>query len=364
MRYVFKNDGKPYTFGDINCHGIDSPFITYLGEALFNLRSIELIKEKHTEKNINYFIKIGYQPHSSQPEINYTVITVLPEEIDMAKEVIAFLQPKIDAYNEIYSIKTVPVLDLDGKTYDIAVNMKLDDGNKCLVCGGKTYHTHVNCFKNWKADMRKGFKGWKVITIKDAEKQGLKKCNFCKKNDEITLDDILKEDYGRDYEEDYEEDYDNQDYEEWDSEESLKENYEEYYEEQHGIEDSEESDDYTLSDISDDKSKETTQILPPKIDEAKTIKQNSHKNTRYTVAPAKRTNKKRKIKLHNGYSAKTYKVCGWIALIVGILSALIGLLSFAVGGFIIVILGIPLILLGLLYIQQSKEMTQDDDEPQ
>lgn len=230
MEWVFKNNGKEYRFRDDTCGGGQFLSINYGWLPGFQLRSIKLIEKNRTikkmivkpikvkklfgyreilqkeevEENIKEnFLKIGYQIFSSSNDVSYTEISILPEENEMAKEVIAYLQPKIEEYkaykkktdedNAIYNMKTVSVEDEDGNIHQLATNLCLKDDSICLVCGGNTYHTHLNCFKNWTVDMRKNFKGWKIISIKEAKKQGLKKCSFCEENDHATLEDVLNE---------------------------------------------------------------------------------------------------------------------------------------------------------------------------
>ena len=215
MDYVFKNNGKAYRVGSDNCGGGDFITIDYRSEILCQLRSIELIikEEKGTglfgkilNKNGNKnsgILKIGYQIYSSSDSVDFREIVVLPEEMENAKSVVAMLEPKIVAYKEykqqfeadnaIMNMKEVSVKDVDGKIYQLPVSMKLDDDTKCLVCGGKSYHTCLSCFKNWTVEMRKHFNGWTVISLDEAEQRGLKKCGFCDESDNYTLDDFLDE---------------------------------------------------------------------------------------------------------------------------------------------------------------------------
>lgn len=230
MEWIFKNNGEEYAFTEKHCGGGKFIVIDYNWLPGFKLRSIELLeKERIVRKNIEKpvkvkrifgyreilkkeeveeiikenFIKIGYQIFSTSNDVEYKEILVLPEELEKAKEVITYLHPKIEEYyeykkqfdkdNTVYNMKTVSVEDENGNTHELAANMCLKDDTICLVCGGNTYHTHLNCFKNWTVDMRKNFKGWKIISIKEAKKQGLKKCSFCDENDLVTLKDVLRE---------------------------------------------------------------------------------------------------------------------------------------------------------------------------
>ena len=52
---------------------------------------------------------------------------------------------------------------------------------------GKTYHTHLDCYKSWKQHMQLKFKidgAWYKIKREDVFLYGLKKCKFCQKRDE------------------------------------------------------------------------------------------------------------------------------------------------------------------------------------
>lgn len=88
--------------------------------------------------------------------------------------------------------KTVKVTDIDGTVHNLKSYMKLDDPDKVLIAaGGKTYHTRVSCFKNWRPEMRDNFTGWTVMKKDDAINSGMRYCKFCEENDDITLDNIL-----------------------------------------------------------------------------------------------------------------------------------------------------------------------------
>lgn len=210
MKFVFNNKGTPYVFTDKSCGGGQFCTLYYGSNASFNLRSVDLLVEHVVTKKFlkriliaKYRIEIGYQIFTSQKDINYITVDVADNEVDNAKEIVNYLKEKIKQYeeyrkpieadNEIYNMKTVPVIDVDGKTYVLDVSMQIDDELKCLFCGGKTYHTHLSCFRNWTVEMRKNFKGWQIITLEEAKKSNLKKCSFCDEDDKITLNDLIDE---------------------------------------------------------------------------------------------------------------------------------------------------------------------------
>ena len=77
----------------------------------------------------------------------------------------------------------VKIIDIEGCEKYLPDYYKITDNKHCLYCrGGKTYHTHVGCYKNWDNNMRQAFTHWETMTIDDAEAKGLKKCAFCEYN--------------------------------------------------------------------------------------------------------------------------------------------------------------------------------------
>lgn len=63
------------------------------------------------------------------------------------------------------------LIELDNSTI-------LRDGTCFFSEGGKYYHTHVGCYTKWNVP----FKGWQLMKVEDAKKQGLAFCLIC--NDE------------------------------------------------------------------------------------------------------------------------------------------------------------------------------------
>ena len=55
------------------------------------------------------------------------------------------------------------------------------------------------------------------------------------------------------------------------------------------------------------------------------------------------------------HSPTTYKVCGSIALAIGILAGLLSILTLSVGGWMILLFAIPLIYLGIFYLKASNQ---------
>lgn len=94
------------------------------------------------------------------------------------------------------SLGRVPVEYPDGSIEYVYSYYKIDDNEHCLIVrNGKTYHTRVGCFKNWKPEQQKKFNGWIYTTVETARSMGMRKCSFCDEADnkpEETIEDFLK----------------------------------------------------------------------------------------------------------------------------------------------------------------------------
>lgn len=83
---------------------------------------------------------------------------------------------------------TVKVIDLDGTVRELSIHLALDNSDRVLMVeGGKSYHTHLSCFKNWNTD---NFNGWKIIKKSEALALNMKYCNFCRELDSYEYDDL------------------------------------------------------------------------------------------------------------------------------------------------------------------------------
>lgn len=90
-------------------------------------------------------------------------------------------------------VETVKVTDMDGSERDLSIHLCLDQSNRVLIAeGGKAYHTHLSCYKNWRPEMVENFTGWKIIKKSEALSKGMSYCNFCKDLD-MQLDDEHEE---------------------------------------------------------------------------------------------------------------------------------------------------------------------------
>jgi hypothetical protein len=89
---------------------------------------------------------------------------------------------------------TVKVIDIDGSELVVSVYQTIDSSDRVLIAeGGRTYHTHLSCFKRWTGKAQSNFTEWKIINKSEAIKQGMTYCKFCAEDDNVTLDDLLEE---------------------------------------------------------------------------------------------------------------------------------------------------------------------------
>lgn len=108
------------------------------------------------------------------------------------------------------------------------------------------------------------------------------------------------------------------------------------------------------------KSKYVSKTTNLKTGQTKTTVRTPIKGLNYTPTSNKTKKRNKTVqKTSEVHSPTTYKICGWISLIVGIVASLIGLISFIAGGFILLIFGVPLILIGRLYIKRSAEISKE-----
>lgn len=72
----------------------------------------------------------------------------------------------------------------------------LRDGTCLFAEGGQYYHTHVGCYTKWSVP----FKGWQLMKVDDAKKQGLVICLICKGEEESRQNfDWLDDDWSDEY---------------------------------------------------------------------------------------------------------------------------------------------------------------------
>lgn len=88
----------------------------------------------------------------------------------------------------------IEIVDINGSKKKIWVRECFFKDEVLVTEGSRTYHTHADCYLSWKEMYKRKFKGWKVISLKDAEAQGLKECRFCQKYYDVKDDDSVIDD--------------------------------------------------------------------------------------------------------------------------------------------------------------------------
>ena len=104
--------------------------------------------------------------------------------------------PPVETIKEVTDVReavreTVKVTDIDGSEKYLSIHLSLDQSDRVLMAkGGRAYHTHLSCFKNWRPEMIENFTGWKIIKKSEAIANGMSYCNFCKDLDRQLDDDF------------------------------------------------------------------------------------------------------------------------------------------------------------------------------
>lgn len=123
------------------------------------------------KKNDRINERITAQDASVAAEIKETVIAVKAEETKTEK---------VSAAADM-----VDVVFPDGHVEQRRTWMTIDEDEGCLISeNGHTYHTDFGCFYNWTEEYQAKFTRWQLISLKEAKRRDLRKCKFCKENDE------------------------------------------------------------------------------------------------------------------------------------------------------------------------------------
>lgn len=111
--------------------------------------------------------------------------------IGKTKSAKQIINPEPVKVEEVSQNDKVQVEDLNGNIIEVSTHLQVDGKEDVLITeGGRTFHTSVGCFRNWKPEMQSNFTGWKIIKRKDAIKMGMKYCSFCDEAVRTTIDDL------------------------------------------------------------------------------------------------------------------------------------------------------------------------------
>ena len=218
MGYVtFENNGLPFTFNDKYCGGGKHLMIDYSSVVAIQLKvdntkltqkgAIGFLKNAISKISPKYVIQIDYYPSSFNCDrVSSKIIQIKSNEIEQAKTTIKKVEnaiAQIKSQNELKRIKldkarqtdTIDCIDENGKHTKIWRRECMTGKYVLVADGGKTYHTHADCFESWKEWMQERFTGWKKISIDEAKAQGLTACKLCEKYYDIDEKDESNSDF-------------------------------------------------------------------------------------------------------------------------------------------------------------------------
>ena len=210
---TFENNGVPFTFSDRYCGGGKHLMIDYSNVVAICLnvdiekRGIGFFKRVISKLIPKYIIQIDYYSSSfNRDKISSKTIQIRSNEIEQAKTAIKMVEniiAQIKRQHEAEQIKlekarqsdTIDCIDENGKHTKIWRRECMVGKYVLVADGGKTYHTHADCFESWKDWMRERFTGWKKISIDEAKAQGLTACKLCEKYYDFDEEDESNGDY-------------------------------------------------------------------------------------------------------------------------------------------------------------------------
>ncbi len=73
------------------------------------------------------------------------------------------------------------IIGLDGKEKEIWRRQTYFGDVVLISDGGRTYHTHADCFEEWEDEYFDKFTGWKEVSLKEVRKKGYRECRYCEK---------------------------------------------------------------------------------------------------------------------------------------------------------------------------------------
>lgn len=163
-------------------------------EIKFGLLNLQRkIVEETIENTIDvYSIIISRTNPPYYNKIYEDIIIVNEDELEQAKGIVAYIKQYIEKeqirkekekerLNAIKKTDTIDIINENGETETIW-RRKTFFGDKVLISeGGKTYHTHADCYENWLDSYKRKFKHWEKISLSDAEQRGYTLCKLCEK---------------------------------------------------------------------------------------------------------------------------------------------------------------------------------------
>lgn len=103
----------------------------------------------------------------------------------------SFLNKKNEPSSNVVPKNKVSVLMQDGTIEKYDEKFIITDGENCVVCNSKFYHTSLDC-ENLKFEMKSG-EQLKAMFIKDAKKENFTYCANCSRENYLYKHDRLNE---------------------------------------------------------------------------------------------------------------------------------------------------------------------------
>lgn len=161
-----------------------------------------------------YFLFVQYKLSTFENNVSEYRLQLTKKDLNNASAIVSLfltyqekkeIQRKEDeeALKKDKANNTIEVIDKDGTKKKIWLRECFFKDDVLVTDGGETYHTHADCYLNWKEEYKRKFQGWKVISLKDAKRLGLRECKLCEKyydyeDEEDSLNDDIN-DEGADF---------------------------------------------------------------------------------------------------------------------------------------------------------------------
>ncbi|MGM9636233.1 MAG: hypothetical protein ACI3YE_08795 [Candidatus Avispirillum sp.] len=204
--YKFANGGKPFTI-TVEENQYRKTVSYYDGNLSVydeSLLSVKFIEEKGFIFK-KYYLAIKYlfggfrneSVYEKTYPISSSEATKARQASEEATRMIRYLNDKKEEYSkeqdrklaEARKTDTIDAIDVNGINIKIWRRETYFGDTVLFSEGGSVYHTHADCFENWKPMYKRQFKAWRLMKKADAEKQGLCECKLCEKYYEDNDDD-------------------------------------------------------------------------------------------------------------------------------------------------------------------------------
>lgn len=199
---IFKYDGKDEYASCSNANGKNSRLLSHISDIdIVDNKGNIYIKDKSLKGVImslftKYYLVVTYKLSYFNDDESKYKLQLNKSDLENALEIVSLFND----YKEREAIRNkereeklkkdmetnqIEIIDINGNKKKIWIRECFFKDEVLVTEGSKTYHTHADCYLNWNEMYRRKFKGWKVISLKDAEAQGLTECRLCEKYYEV-----------------------------------------------------------------------------------------------------------------------------------------------------------------------------------